>query len=449
MNAYLQIGQFRYRGGGGRGNRPFRRGGRGHFNPRGRAPYRGRGRGRHFPSHSSGPGNCYVEIVPAAAEAPSVPQVSSLVSGNVSLPAPAQVPTAPVQPRKAWCEICKVECNTPEILEQHKNGKRHKKNVLVHEELQRRKSINGQQSGQMPTSQLNSTVQAEKLPESNSEGCPVENMGSEATDDNPKDETEVQNNIGETSEVSADKPEGNPRDGFASRGRGLKRKTRGGRGGKYMRPNDGSRRPVEPPKPKQPISFICELCNVKCESQVVYDSHLTGKKHQSSLKRVHGHQALSGEQGLQAIYPTDISAPSNSIDINALSNSINSQVQQGVNDPQVLLAQLLMTVLSQTQASAVAPPSGSVAAQISAPTPVAGSSHQSQFQSVSQTQVSETTAHGGKENPSGETKSELEAPKTAEGSSETEEVQKLPQNSSVPKPAGNERPSSECEAPIS
>ncbi|KAI3693887.1 hypothetical protein L1987_76842 [Smallanthus sonchifolius] len=37
----------------------------------------------------------------------------------------------------AWCELCRVDCNTHEVLENHKNGKKHKKNLEMQEELQR------------------------------------------------------------------------------------------------------------------------------------------------------------------------------------------------------------------------------------------------------------------------------------------------------------------------
>ncbi|KAI9110913.1 hypothetical protein K1719_018033 [Acacia pycnantha] len=438
------VGQSRYRGGG-RGSRPFRRGGRGRFNHRGRVPYRGGGHGhgggRHFPSQS-------LEFVPAAAGDTSVAQPSSSVSRPL-------VPAATLQPpsRDLWCEVCKVECNSAEIMEQHTNGKRHKKNLQVHEELQRRKAINGQQSSQIPSSQLNVTSKGEKALELKTEGCPEENKISEATEDNPKNELGLQNNTGKTSEFLADEEE-KPKDDSASRGRGLKRKMRGGRGGRYMRNNDGSRRPVEPPKPKQALSFICELCNVICESQVVYDSHLAGKKHQSNLKRVHGHQAVPQEPGPQALPPSNTGALSNSIDINALANSINTQVQQGVNDPQVLLAQLVMTVLSQAQASTAAAPAGFVAAQPSALMAAAASSYGPPFQNVLLAQASKNSAHDGNENPTVNAKDQVQtgppqadAPQTAGGSSEAEEkVHKTPAENPS---AANEQGPSEGNAPTS
>ncbi|KAH1068465.1 hypothetical protein GYH30_006143 [Glycine max] len=347
-------GPSQYRGRGGRGGRPFRGAGRG----RGLGRGHGMGGGRHIPSHSSGP-----------------------AFSNV----PARV-QPPVPPRKVCCEICKVECNSPEILEQHKVGRKHQKNMRVHEESQRRNAINGQQSGKIPTSQLNLTDQPKEVQESEKNECPTENMGSGVIINSHKEEMQLQNNVGNISEVPAEVPEGKTEDNSAARGQGLKRKKKGGKGGKYMRTNDGSK-PVEP---AQTMSFRCELCDVKCESQVVYQSHVAGKKHLSKLRRAssgvgqHQQQALSGALlGLQAIYPPDI---------NALSNAINVQVQQGDNDPQVLLAQLLMTVLSQAQVPATAPVTGGVAAQIPVPTSMAGPSYEPQLLQT---------------NPSGETKTEL------------------------------------------
>ncbi|CAL0324619.1 unnamed protein product [Lupinus luteus] len=384
--AHVPTGPSQYRG---RGGRAFRGGGR------------GRGRrlngGKHFPSHA-----------PAAAGATSVIHPSSSVSGQT----PAPVPAAPSQPpsRHVQCEICKVECNTLEILEQHKNGKRHKKNMKVHEELQRRKGANGQQSVLIhspqesekkgfPAGYMGSELTAINgqhnllIPSTQSNYAATkvqENMGSEFAADK-----ELQNSEGQTSQAPAEELAGKTTDNSAVRGRGLKRKTKGGRGGKSMRADDGSRRRAEPLKPQQAKSFICEVCNVKCESQVVYDSHLVGKKHLARVNRVHGRQPTVA--GFQALYPTT--------DINALANAINVQIQQGDSDPQVLLAQLLVTLISQTQQPATTPTSSSLAAtQILAATSVAGSSNELQ---LSQTQTSETTSNVEMGNPTGEANTKL------------------------------------------
>lgn len=403
---HVPIGHTPFRGGR-RGNRPFR-GGRGHFGrhgprPDGSAPsFRGRGRGqgggRHFGSHGAVFTNLNSASVPAEGEAASLQQQqpSASVPGQAPLPVPAQVPAAPFcrPPRMAWCELCRVDCNTPEILEQHKNGKRHKKNLQVFEELQKlNKVTTGQQNAQMPNTELKTDV---GQPEKNQ--LLSGNTSQAVTNDN-SNETEQQFAVGDNSETSAEL-ERKQQAQFPARGRGSKRKMRGGRGGKYMRGSEGSRRLVEPPKPKQVIPLICELCNVKCESQVVFDSHLTGKKHQSNLKRFHGHRALYGEAGLQALYPPNYHAPS---------TSLAPQAQQGINDPQVLLAQLLMTyVLSHAQASkavGIAP--------TTAPAPE--SSFGTQNQPNLQTQGTEPTLEddGNQNAPTVETKSDVQSLTTA------------------------------------
>ncbi|KAL5798866.1 hypothetical protein ACOSQ2_003686 [Xanthoceras sorbifolium] len=355
------IGQSAHRGGGRKGGRPFRGGGRG----RGRG--RGQGGGRYGKPHGG---------VPNSAPSATVP-------GQATSAVPAQVPVAPAwpPPRMAWCELCRVDCNTPEILEQHKNGKRHKKSLQTHAELQNlNKVITGQQSVQMPNPEVQTEVfKPEKVEGSGEKQLTQESIPVQAPTDNDKNETELQKNTVDKPEVntvdSAEEPQQKTRDPIVARGRGLKRKMRGGRGGKYMRTGEGSRRPVEPPKPKEVIPFICELCNVKCESQVVFNSHLAGKKHLANVKRFHGHRALYGEAGLQALYPPNLNAPS---------SSVTPQVQQGVNDPQVLLAQLLTYVLAQAQAP------GLLAAQVpglaAAVAPVPGSSQETQYHCNFQTQ---------------------------------------------------------------
>ncbi|KAK7390206.1 hypothetical protein VNO78_25505 [Psophocarpus tetragonolobus] len=380
----VNTGPSQYRVRGGRGGRPFRGAGRGRGHGRGH----GVGGGRHV-SHSSGPAISNVPGVSVVAGATAVIEPSSSISAHTKLPKPARV-QPPVAPRKVCCEICKVECNTPEILEQHKNGKKHQKNMRVHEELQRRNAMNGQQSGQIPTSQLNITDQSKKVQESEKNGCPTENMGPGVTVDNSKEEIQLQNNVGNISEVPAELPEEQTMDTSATRGRGLKRKKKGGKGSKYMRTNDGSK-PVEP---AQTVTFKCQLCNVKCESHVVYQSHLTGKKHLAKLRRAQDQASSGGLIGLQSLYPPDI---------NALSNAINAQVQQGDNDPQVLLAQLLLSVLQAQQTPATAPGTGNMASQFPAPTSMAGPSYEPQ---LLQTQLSGTMAHL-MEKPSEETKPEL------------------------------------------
>ena len=47
------------------------------------------------------------------------------------------------------------------------------------------------------------------------------------------------------------------------------------------------------------LKFVsCAMSTVKCDSQVAFESHLTGKKHLTNLKHFHSHHALYGEAAL-------------------------------------------------------------------------------------------------------------------------------------------------------
>jgi Zinc-finger of C2H2 type len=116
----LQAGGSRvpFRGRGGR------RGGRGGF---GRGNFRGRGRGRG--------------------------------GGRAQEPAPPPAPK-PARPPKlhAWCDICRVDCSSLEILEQHKAGKRHKRTVQRIQEYEaQQKQLAGYQSTVVVSSTTNET----------------------------------------------------------------------------------------------------------------------------------------------------------------------------------------------------------------------------------------------------------------------------------------------------
>ncbi|KAK2977825.1 hypothetical protein RJ640_017489 [Escallonia rubra] len=316
--------------GGGRAGRPLR-GGRG----RGR----GRGRGGHLPSNSA----------------------TATAEGPVSLGQGQSIPTWP--PRIAWCELCRVDCNTVEILEQHKNGKRHKKNLQVHAELQNlNKLLVEGQNEQMPNPELKteSPNQAEKVGVSGEKGVPLANLTSRPVTQEIKKESELH----EVSEAAV--PEGEqakkPRmDHFEARGRGSKRKMRGGRGGKWMKTSEGSRRSVEPSKPKEIVPLICELCNVKCESPIVFDSHLKGKKHLSNLKKFEANQAMLGQAALQALYPAlqALLYPALQALCQADSNAPQFH-QQGVQGPQDHYSQPGSAMFPQGKASTSAPPFGTL-----------------------------------------------------------------------------------------
>lgn len=152
-----------YRVGGRRGGGPSRGGGGGrgnfgHHPPRqdvgAAALARGRGRGRGrmgrggsrqfqrsaSDSHQPNAAPASVTEPSSVAETERGPgQAPSQASAPAAVPAPmlARHPLLPI----AWCDICRVDCNSLEILEQHKNGKRHKRTVQRVQEIQAQQKL--------------------------------------------------------------------------------------------------------------------------------------------------------------------------------------------------------------------------------------------------------------------------------------------------------------------
>lgn len=329
LKPILQAGQFPYMDGGRRGGGAFRGGGHGKFGHRNSPSFyqrgrgrgrggngRGRGRGRGGPKHFSphdpeSSASQEAELKNENAEpSTDAPEKAAVLLPDSSLAAAPEKVVPSRQPTNAaWCELCRVNCTSLEILEQHKNGKRHKKNLLRTEELRKIvKPITEVRNEEEPVAE--SRIEASQYQEFEQGGIEiesVENIDKETVLDENKTEADDRNNEEGQSEVpakdSSNLQAGKPRIDFDNWKCGMKRKMKGARGGKLMKRFAGSRQQTEPPKPKVVIPLICDLCNVKCDTQEVLDRHLSGKKHIAKLKRFESHQAMYGPIGVQSLYP--------------------------------------------------------------------------------------------------------------------------------------------------
>ncbi|KAK4397438.1 hypothetical protein Sango_1580400 [Sesamum angolense] len=257
-------------------------------------------RGQERTTSTEGGSHIQGESLPPMAE----PYVSSFGPISTTIHGQTHIMPALPPPRLAWCELCRVDCNTLDILEQHKNGKKHKKKLKVFEELQNLNSrVIGKQMEQTSSSQLKPEVppQADQIKQFEKQ-IQQESLPSQAINEESKvavenRELEEAKPTEEIGKKVIDHSEGLTR--------GLKRKMRGGKVGRRMKPCDQPKRTVEPPKPKEVIPLVCELCNVKCESLIVFQSHLAGKKHKSKAKRFLGQEETLGQEVLPALRPAN------------------------------------------------------------------------------------------------------------------------------------------------
>ncbi|XP_038982495.1 AT-rich interactive domain-containing protein 1A-like [Phoenix dactylifera] len=402
-----------YRGGGRRGGGPFRGGGGGrgnfgHHPPRqdagAAAPFRGRGRGRgqlgragsrRF--HQSAPDSQQPNAAPAPAPAPGiepttpVPDIEQAPSQASALAAAGMLPRHSLLPI-AWCDICRVDCNSLEILEQHKNGKRHKKTVQRIQEIQAQQKLMAELQANvalkpeiaLQKAKENKADQVVELNESSdqvdeakkasaaSENIPSAVLSNQAGEVKNSTASDLSNQAGEVNKAfsvsegmtaadfsdqaieankgsassenlpvatvtmehqvefemqsqNADGQSEPAKEGEAGtmtalsdashseapqmeghvrrpwmgghdrydRRRGPKRKMmRFGRGGKRLRSFEPVR--SKPPERLKERPRVCTLCNVMCDTLAVFESHLSGKKHLSRIKRFQGQDTVYG-----------------------------------------------------------------------------------------------------------------------------------------------------------
>lgn len=147
----------------------------------------------------------------------------------------------------AWCEVCKISCNSNEIYAKHLSGKKHLKNV---EKVEKGKSDAGGSNA----------PQAATVPVIG----PMENPAS----NNPSSD-----DIQKTQKSSTQTPED------------LETK---------------KRKIVESGTAADSVR-TCTICNVVCNSQTVFDSHLAGQKHASMMKK-------QGVSGMSMLVPPLVTA---------------------------------------------------------------------------------------------------------------------------------------------
>lgn len=199
----------------------------------------------------------------------------------------AQKPPVAQKTAVAWCEICNASCANVDVLKQHQNGRRHQRNLRKIEEVKNGFGTGAKLQGrQRHTSNTKLEVSHQThSAQDGEEKTTTKNIPSEAVGHENSTETEKQTKNPGQSEM----PLG---DGSNNVKHSKKRK-------KMRTP----KQPVEPSRRKVVIPIVCDLCNVKCETQEVFDRHLSGKKHFAKYKRFKGHEALYGPVGLQVLYP--------------------------------------------------------------------------------------------------------------------------------------------------
>ncbi|KAL6007834.1 hypothetical protein ACLOJK_033337 [Asimina triloba] len=203
----------------------------------------------------------------------------------------------------ARCDLCKVDCNTWEILQQHKNGKRHKKNMQKLEEFKECENILSE--SQQASGQPGSVLGVEKSNQSSVEDLPKTTV---TKDENETEErtmlTEEQAEVPTAGLTKATTGRLRMDGSLEYQGHPSKQKVQGNLGPRDWKRLKQSESVSCSGAPKVQPKY-CALCHVTCDTQVVFESHLAGKKHTSRVKKAKSSRGKYMAVGLHALYMPD------------------------------------------------------------------------------------------------------------------------------------------------
>ncbi|KAE8124411.1 hypothetical protein FH972_019301 [Carpinus fangiana] len=140
--------------------------------------------------------------------------------------------------QSAWCEVCKINCNSSDIYIKHISGKKHQKNL---EKLSKSKNDARAPAPNAPLASTKPVIGPIENPEANKGKSVVQNSGEKVAESRASEEdleTKKRKILG------------------------------GGAAAEAVR--------------------TCTICNVVCNSQTVFNSHLAGQKHATMVKQSQG-----------------------------------------------------------------------------------------------------------------------------------------------------------------
>lgn len=161
-------------------------------------------------------------------------------------------PKKPKIIQSAHCEICNIDCNSKDVLDQHKLGKKHKKN------LEKLKELNA--SASLPATEL-------KLPPIGPQPYPNQQ--------NAANELTVPKNVSAVGSLVTTEP-----DSIVT-----VRKSRKKAACETPEGLELKRRKVVDGGAAVEAIRTCTLCNVVCNSDMVFKYHLAGQKHAAAMKK--------------------------------------------------------------------------------------------------------------------------------------------------------------------
>eukprot|EP01018_Ginkgo_biloba_P024836 Gb_40020 [translate_table: standard] len=175
-----------------------------------------------------------------------------------------------------WCSVCEIDCNTKDVLEQHKGGKKHKKKLEKQEaQLAVQKKINERHMQQFKNLEKGSRDQEKDLKDDKKAVTLILSVnGSTESNKNQNERAIIESQKEQQQSDINQKPDSN-------HGKRKLEKLKGAADNILIK----RQRLLDAGTAIEAVK-VCSLCNAVCNSQTVFDSHLAGKKHAAQLKKL-------------------------------------------------------------------------------------------------------------------------------------------------------------------
>ncbi|GLJ18600.1 hypothetical protein SUGI_0331260 [Cryptomeria japonica] len=226
-----------------------------------------------------------------------------------------------------WCSVCEIECNSGEVLETHCLGRKHRRRLEKKEELLAfQKKVNENHMQQPGTGNIEENL---KIDDKNNMHTPLGSIQTNAKKkQNDLSDIKSQADQQQMVTVKIEHPDKNQNqegeaDAKASNSNQGKRKQKA----KAADNLDTKRQRLLDAGTLISDLKVCTLCNAVCNSQIVFESHLAGKKHTAQVKKLE-EEANAVSQGNKVVEEANAVTAGNEIKEEATADSQRNTTEE-------------------------------------------------------------------------------------------------------------------------
>ncbi|KAH9331628.1 hypothetical protein KI387_003736 [Taxus chinensis] len=230
-----------------------------------------------------------------------------------------------------WCSVCEIECNSREVLESHYLGRKHKRRLEKNQELLAfQKKANERHTQQLGPGNTEDNLKRNK--EKDTQTLLGNSLINTKKNQNALPDIKLQAHqqpavTEKVKNLDKNQNQGGVAEAKASDSNLGKRKQKTKAAADNI---DTKRQRLLDAGTAITELKVCTLCNAVCNSQVVFDSHLAGKKHAAQVKKSED-EANAVSQGNKLVDEANAEAQVNKIKEEANADSLGIKIKEEAN----------------------------------------------------------------------------------------------------------------------